>query len=197
MEIPYSFNPAMKKGLEIQGGAKRGHKIKAPRGIRPTRALLKRSLFDRLGEWIVGVRMLELFAGSGAVGLEALSRGAESVVFVDNSRQSFLAIKENIDRLGYKGRAVVIKSRVDRALRDMASRGEKFDFIFADPPYKMVQLERILELVAEVLDEDGVFVLETHKKTPAPACAGLTLKKEARIGDTILRFYHRNLSGDI
>ena len=187
----------MKKGLEIQGGSRKGHKIKAPKGIRPTRALLKRSLFDRLGSWIVGVRMLELYAGSGAVGLEALSRGADSVLFVENSRQAALTIKENIKFLGYSDRARVIKGKVEKALRELAANGEKFDFVFADPPYKFTRLEELLELVADVLSEDGVFVLETHKKTPPPKSRKLKLQKEARIGDTILRFYHRDLSGDL
>lgn len=187
----------MKKGLEIQGGTKKGHKIKTPRGIRPTRALLKRSLFDRLGGWIVGVRMMELYAGSGAVGLEALSRGASSVVFVEASRQVALTIKENIKKLGFSDRAKIINARAEKALREFIANGEKFDFVFADPPYKMRQLEQITELVADVIEDEGLFVLETHKKTPAPITRRLKLWKEARIGDTILRFYIRDISGDI
>ncbi len=187
----------MKRGLEIQGGDRKGHKIRTPKGIRPTRALLKRSLFDRLGGWVVNVDMLELYAGSGAVGLEALSRGAKSVAFVEASRQVALILKENVKKLGYSDRARVIHSRAMKALREFVSQHESFDFIFADPPYRFKQLDSLMQLIPDVLAEGGIFVLETHKKTPAPSVQGLKLWKEARIGDTILRFYIRDLSGDL
>jgi len=186
----------MKPGIEIQGGAKKGHKIRTPKGIRPTRALIKRSLFDRLGNWIVGRKMLELYAGSGAVGLEALSRGAEFVVFVEKSREGMLIIRENAKKLGLGGKVKVIKKDALKALRELIERGEKFDFVFADPPYKFNKLLPLLDLVGKVLEDDGIFVLETHKRTVAPKSDGLELEKEVLIGDTKLWFYHRNLSGN-
>ena len=119
------------------------------------------------------------------------------MVFVEASRQVALTIKENIKKLGFSDRAKVINARAEKALREFIANGEKFDFVFADPPYKLQQLEQLTELVADVIEDEGLFVLEMHKKTPAPITRRLKLWKEARIGDTILRFYIRDIPGDI
>lgn len=186
----------MKPGLEITGGEKRGHKIRVPKGIRPTQGVVKRSLFDALGDWVQGKRMLELFAGSGAVGFEALSRGAHFVVFVDRARASQIAVFENAQKLGYRDRIWFRREKADKALRALAAEGARFDLIFADPPYQIRDLEKVLDLIAGVLAPEGLFVLELGHKTPAPRVPGLEHFREIRHGETVLHFY-RHLSRDL
>jgi len=182
----------MKSGIEIQGGEKRGFKLKAPRGIRPTQSLVKRSLFDRLGSWIVNRRMLELFAGSGAVGFEALSRGASEVVFVDRSRNAVLSIMENARKLGYGDRAKAVRREALKFLRELRERGDKFDFVFADPPYDLQLSPEFFDLVGEVLEKEGLFVLELRwKDREIKGISSLELEKEVKLGDTALLFFGR------
>ena len=182
----------MKSGIEIQGGEKRGFKLKAPRGIRPTQSLVKRSLFDRLGPWIVNRRMLELFAGSGAVGFEALSRGASEVVFVDRSRNAVLSIMENARKLGYGDRAKAVRREALKFLRELRERGDKFDFVFADPPYDLQLSPEFFDLVGEVLEKEGLFVLELRwKDREIKGISSLELEKEVKLGDTALLFFGR------
>ncbi len=184
----------MKSGIEIQGGEKRGTKIKVPPGIRPTQSLLKRSLFDRLGSWIRGKRVLELFAGSGAVGFEALSRGAEGVFFVEKSWRATKFIGENASKLGYSERVAIIRRSASGAIRDLAQQGRRFDFIFADPPYEMKNLGKILEGIHLILENEGIFVLEIRKSSKAPDLEGLEVSKEVKLSDSKIVFY-RHISG--
>ncbi len=184
----------MKPGIEIQGGERKGTKIKVPSGIRPTQSLLKRSLFDRLGPWIRGKRVLELFAGSGAVGFEALSRGAESVYFVEKSWKAARIIRENAAKLRYSDRIAIIRRSVSGAIKDLAHQGKKFDFIFADPPYDLKNVEKILEGIHLILENEGIFVLEIRKITQAPELEGLELIKEVKLSDSKIVFY-RHISG--
>ncbi len=179
----------MKPGIEIQGGERKGTKIKVPSGIRPTQSLLKRSLFDRLGSWIRGKRVLELFAGSGAVGFEALSRGAESVYFVEKSWKASRVIRENAAKLGYSEKVAIIKRSVSSAIKDLAQQGKKFDFIFADPPYDMKNLKKILEGIPLILENEGIFVLEIRKLTETPEIEGLEVLKEVKLSDSKIVFY--------
>ncbi len=179
----------MKPGIEIQGGEKRGTKIRVPSGIRPTQSLLKRSLFDRLGGWIVDKRVLELFAGSGAVGFEALSRGARSAVFVDKSWKSIQTIKSNAEKLGYTEKIIVIKKSVPRAIKDFSLQGEKFDFIFADPPYDLKNTKKMLDDIALILENEGIFVLEIRKTTETPKIQDLNIDKEVTLSDSKIIFY--------
>jgi len=182
----------MKSGIEIQGGEKRGFKLKAPRGIRPTQSLVKRSLFDRLGPWIVNRRMLELYAGSGAVGFEALSRGASEVVFVDRSRSAVLSIMENAEKLGYRERVKAVRREALKFLRELRERGDKFDFVFADPPYDVQLSPEFFDLVGEILEKEGLFVLELRwKDREIKGVSGLELEKEVKLGDTALLFFGR------
>ncbi len=182
----------MRLGIEIQGGERRGFKLKAPKGVRPTQSLVKRSLFDRLGPWIREKKVLELYAGSGAVGFEALSRGAEHVTFVDRSRGAIEAIKENARKLGYSSKIRIFKKESMRALRELREKGEKFDFIFADPPYGTRLNEDFSSLIADIMDEDGLFVLEVRwKERGEVRFKHLELEKEVKLGESALLIYRR------
>ena len=163
-------------------------KVPAGSGVRPTSDKVKQALFNILGQRVAGSAFLDLYAGAGGIGIEALSRGAESVVFVDASRESLKTIKQNIEQTGFGDRATVIHSGAETFLRKPSG---PYDIVFLDPPY-VVELGPLLQLVvsAGIMKPDTVVIAEHFKKQPSPEGAGtLTLFREARYGDTVLAFY--------
>jgi 16S rRNA (guanine966-N2)-methyltransferase len=157
--------------MRVIAGSAGGIRLVVPkRGVRPTMDRVKAAIFSSLGDAVVGARVLDLFAGSGALGIEALSRGASSVVFVDGDRQSTEIIEGNLARTKLKGR--VRQQDVFDFLRH-PSGAEMFDVVFADPPYEKTEdgedfTEKLLanEALFQLMDPDGIFVLE---KRPAEA----------------------------
>lgn len=176
--------------MRVTGGTGRGRRLKVPAaGVRPTSDKVKQALFNILGERIAGEAFLDLFAGAGGVGIEALSRGAERVVFVDTSRGSLNVIKHNIEQSGFSNAAQVVAAKAESFLQKAT---EQFDIVFLDPPYAQ-ELKPLLELIAGsgVLKSEAVVVAEHFKKQPSPEKAGaLTLYREAKYGDTVLAFYN-------
>ena len=156
--------------------------------VRPTSDKVKQALFNILGGKVEGAHFLDLFAGIGGIGIEALSRGAERVVFVDDARDSLHIVKHNIEQTGFSTRAQVVASKAEAFLKKTS---EQFDIVFLDPPYSLA-LEPVLNGLAEsgILKPDAVVIAEHFKKQPAPVKAGkLTLFREAQYGDTVLAFY--------
>lgn len=180
----------MKRGLEIGGGKLKGKKIQVPSGTRPTQGLVKRSLFDRLGGSVDGMVVLDLFAGSGAIGIEALSRGASEVWFVEKSHRALQILKKNLKNLGLLDKTKVIKGDALKVLRNLSSQGIKFDLVFADPPYNFNKYQNLLE-VAKDLIEDGVIIVESRKEVKINPIEGLKLDKEAKLGETKITIYRR------
>jgi 16S rRNA (guanine966-N2)-methyltransferase len=136
------------------------------RGVRPTMDRVKAAIFSSLGEAIIGARVLDLFAGSGALGIEALSRGAASAIFVEADRQSAEAIEKNLVKTKLKGR---VRQQDVFDFLEQASDTDKFQIIFADPPYEKPThsqryLEQLLnsEMLLRLLKSGGLFVLETR-----------------------------------
>jgi 16S rRNA (guanine(966)-N(2))-methyltransferase RsmD len=149
---------------------------------------VKQALFNILGDRIDGAAFLDLFAGAGGIGIEALSRGARSAVFVDASRESLNMVKHNIDQMGFSGRA---KAVLADAWSFMKKPAGFFDIVFLDPPYAE-EMQPLLDMIAKagILKPDSVVVAEHFKKQPSPENAGLlSLYREARYGDTVLAFY--------
>ena len=176
--------------MRVTGGIGRGQRLKVPSGsrVRPTSDKVKQALFNILGDRVVGASFLDLFAGAGGIGIEALSRGAGRVVFVDSSRESLTAIKRNIEQTGFHDRARVVPSNVETFLRKAS---ESYDIVFLDPPYAEA-MQPLLELIAGsgVVNPAGIVVAEHFKKQLSPEKAGaLTLYREAKYGDTVLAFY--------
>jgi len=167
--------------------------VACPRGIRPTQGFVRRSLFSRLGDGIRGTRMLELFAGSGAVGIEALCRGAEFAVFVDSSREAAEAIRKNLDRAGASDQARIMTRDVSAGIRQLARSGNAFDWCFADPPYGTPDLAAKLESLSLVIAEAGLFILEQSNLDRVPDLPGFAIEKQARLRDVRLGFYRRLL----
>ena len=176
--------------MRITGGIGRGRKLKVPAGskVRPTSDKVKQALFNILGERISGSVFLDLFAGAGGIGIEAQSRGAGHVVFVDGSRESLSVIKQNIEVLELRDLAQIIAAKAESFLKRPSG---PYDIIFLDPPYKM-ELAPLLSQIAQagVLKPGGIVVAEHFKKQPSPVQAGeLEIYREAVYGDTVLAFY--------
>jgi 16S rRNA (guanine966-N2)-methyltransferase len=149
--------------MRIIAGTHKGHTIHAPRGsdTRPTSDRVRENVFNILGP-VDGATVLDLYAGSGAMGLEALSRGAARAVLVESDRDAVRAIERNLDKLHLK--ATVLERD---ALAVLASERTKYDLVFVDPPYDMYpELEpKLVRYLPRVLDDDGVVVLETDART--------------------------------
>ena len=151
--------------MRVIAGSAGGIRLAVPkRGVRPTMDRVKAAIFSSLGDAVAEARVLDLFAGSGALGIEAVSRGASSVVFVEEDRQSVENIERNLAKTKLKGR--VRQQDVFEFLR-RASGAEMFDIIFADPPYEKTKdgeryTEKLLanEALVRLLGPDGIFVLE-------------------------------------
>jgi 16S rRNA (guanine966-N2)-methyltransferase len=151
--------------MRVIAGSAGGIRLSVPKhGVRPTMDRVKAAIFSSLGEAIIGARVLDLFAGSGALGVEALSRGAASAIFVENDRQSAETIEENLAKTKLKGR--VRRQDVFDFLRARLNAGE-FEIIFADPPYEKHEheqnnTEKLLsnDNLPHLLEANGIFVLE-------------------------------------
>jgi 16S rRNA (guanine966-N2)-methyltransferase len=149
--------------VRIVAGARKGHRIEAPKGVvtRPTGDRVREAVFSILGS-VEGASALDLFAGSGAMGLEALSRGATSCVFVERDRAAVRVIQANLAKLRLTG-AVVVARDAAAALRDERDRGRRYDLVLADPPYEDWERHEaaLADLVPSVLADHGLVVVET------------------------------------
>jgi 16S rRNA (guanine(966)-N(2))-methyltransferase RsmD len=182
--------------MRISGGSAKGRKVGFRKAfvskdesdeLRPTSAKVRKAIFDILSGSVAECRFLDLYAGTGAVGIEALSRGAEEVVFVENNAKRTAIIKDLIGKFGFSDKGVIINSPVDYFLR----RGtfEPFDIIFVDPPYASDELEISLKLIDSIkcLSDGGIVVAEhSSKKNIRLPLKNLSFKKNYRYGDTAL-----------
>lgn len=180
--------------LRILGGEFRSRLLKAPSGqdTRPTRSLVRESVFNILQGTLEGAHALDLFAGSGAMGLEALSRGAGKVVFCEIRKDAARTIRENIDSLNVAGRAEVLQSGWEGALARLASGNRHFDIIFLDPPYQM-DAGWVLSTLKDcpLVDEDTILVLEQSAKTSFSLPEPFETVKERQYGDTKITFIQK------
>ena len=179
--------------MRITGGEAKGRRILLPGGsrIRPTTDRIRESLFGILGP-LDGVAFLDLFAGSGAVGLEALSRGAGSAVFVEKQTGLAEAIRRNLELLGFSEKGVILAADAEKGLGRLAVRQARFGILFADPPYGEGYVAKTLKWLgqADLLAEDGIVVLQhSQREGMDETCPG-TLKAvdRRRYGDTVLSF---------
>lgn len=183
----------------ISGGQLKGRTLtrkvfRGPDDLRPTSSKVREAVFDILRDRITGSSFLDLYAGTGAVGFEALSRGASEVIFVESSPSRARILKSEIDRFGVAGRAFLITGKADMFVRRAASEPRTFDIIFADPPYASSELDEILRLIDEndVLSPNGCLIAEhTAKYTPCDAFRSFKIAKRYRYGDTMLSLYRR------
>ncbi|MDQ2818665.1 MAG: 16S rRNA (guanine(966)-N(2))-methyltransferase RsmD [Candidatus Eremiobacteraeota bacterium] len=175
--------------MRLAGGENSGRAVAAPKGrrTRPTGAKVREALFAVLGDRIQGARVLDLFAGSGALGFEAISRGAASVIFVDNDAAAAMAIRRNaVDLIEDAERWRIMPMHAARALRRL--RG-KFDVVLVDPPYDR-GAEGELALLAQrgLLASDGVLVVEHRSTAPLTLPSSMQVIKRSKYGDTAVTY---------
>lgn len=162
-----------------------------PKGVelRPTLDRVRESLFNILGPRLDQARFLDLFAGTGANGIEALSRGAAHATFVDADKRALTAIRRNLSAVRLSSSAVCLKLRLPEGLRALEG---PFDIVFADPPYDFDAHEQLIEGLAtyRLVAEHGIFVLEHAQRSDSPESAGtLHRTRQSRYGNTALSFY--------
>ena len=180
--------------LRVIGGILRGRRIDTLPGesIRPTGDRVREALFDILGPKVAGAAFLDIYAGTGAIGIEALSRGAREVTFIESDAVAADLIRRNLARSAsepVRSRLITRDSAQAVALLEREER--RFDFIYLDPPYEGGELERGLLVVGEsgLLGEGAIVIGEHDARTAPPSCAGLAAYRTARYGRTALTFF--------
>jgi RNA methyltransferase, rsmD family len=180
-------------GVRVISGSARGLKLNTPGDdrVRPTTDRVKESMFNIVQDWVYDSQVLDLFAGSGALGIEALSRGASQAVFCDNSLDSIKIIKSNIEKARVADRSQIVIGDFKRCLRDMEAKNQSFDMIFVDPPYYEGLFEEVLDTIrsCKILKKDGIVIVEHDAKKPIGQVEGLEVYKEKKYGITMLTFY--------
>lgn len=184
----------MKIILRVIAGSVKGRRLKTVKGTstRPTSDRVKESLFNILSSFISDAEILDLFAGTGSLGIEALSRGAASVVFVEKDAAAFSVINQNLETVGLKDKSEIIKGDAFSIINDLAQKDRKFDIILLDPPYHKNLIIEALKYIekSDIIKKDSVIAAERDAGDPVPDSEGrLFLAKDVKYGDTALSFY--------
>ncbi len=181
--------------MKIVAGKNRGNKLKSPKGlsIRPTSQKVREALFDIIGTYIQGACFLDLFAGTGAVGIEALSRGAKKVIFIEKELKCIKIIRENLEKTKNSEYAIVYKIDFLSGLKTISKKNYLLDYIFLDPPYNMglanTSLSEISKLV--ILKKDGLVIAQHYKReTVNDEFKKLKLFKQKKYGECCLSFFN-------
>lgn len=180
--------------MRIIAGSAKGRRLISPRHpqLRPTSDRVKQALFDYLNPWIADAAVLDLFSGSGNLGLEALSRGAKLAVLVDHSTDAIRLITKNATSLGFISQCQIVRQDVFRYLKLAARAGQQFDLIFADPPYAFADYIMLIESISSgnILMAGGIFILEHHARQAIDAPETLLVRETTRIfGDTAISVF--------
>jgi 16S rRNA (guanine966-N2)-methyltransferase len=176
--------------MRIIAGSLKGRRLRTPdwAGLRPTSDRLRETLFNILADRVPGAHVLDGYAGTGAVGIEALSRGASAVVFVERDRRAAALIADNLRHCGVASGCDIIRADIERVSRPDGSR--PFDVILLDPPYAETDLLGCVTRAAPWLAAGGVLVLEhARRRTSPPSAGGLILTRVVQSGDSALSFY--------
>jgi 16S rRNA (guanine(966)-N(2))-methyltransferase RsmD len=182
--------------MRVIGGTYRGRRLRTVSGlaVRPTSDRLRETLFNILAPRIAGSRFLDICAGSGAVGIEALSRGAIKVAFVERSRAACSVIDANLNALGTEGNTSTLNRDAASALKRLEQESARFDVIFFDPPYASEVYDQVMtQLGSGVLLSDGAVVIVEHlaKTPPAPEYGTLQIIRNVKQGESALAFYEK------
>jgi 16S rRNA (guanine966-N2)-methyltransferase len=176
--------------MRIIAGTNKGRTLKAPKwdGLRPTSDKLRETLFNIIAPHISGARVLDVFAGTGAIALEALSRGADAATCIEQDRRAMQLIEENRALCGEANRCVIIRDAVERALARPV-RGGPFDIVVLDPPYEYAKLADAVRDAASQRSEGALLILEHAARVTPPAPPGLVITRTVKSGDSALTFY--------
>lgn len=180
--------------MRIVAGSLRGRTIDGPKwdGLRPTSDSLRETLFNVLGPTIADLRVLDGFAGTGAVGIEAISRGAAHVTFIERDPRAITLIEHNITRLNAQDACAILRGdfMIPRATRNSQATAERFDLVFLDPPYELPGLDDAIRRAAALTVPGGRVVVEHSRKRELPAAVpGLAKYRTLVAGDSALSFY--------
>jgi 16S rRNA (guanine(966)-N(2))-methyltransferase RsmD len=176
--------------MRIIAGAHKRRTLKTPAwdGLRPTSDRLRETLFNILAGRVEDARVLDAFAGTGAVALEALSRGARAAVCLEQDRRAHALIRDNSLRVGEEARCMILRVDARRAL-EAPLAGGPFEIVFLDPPYDVEDLEGLVRAAATQRADGGVLVLEHATRRPPPRLSGVPPQRSVRAGDSTLSFY--------
>lgn len=179
--------------LRVAGGTARGRKLKSPRGLsfRPTTGRVKEYIFSVIGPDIMRFEALDLFSGSGSLGIEALSRGAVHVKFVEQSASNIRLIAHNLEICGFLERATIMRGDVFKTLGFFGRKKERFNLVLADPPFKMSFRSRIVETVADhgVLASGGQLIVEHQDNDPGGQIQALECVRQKKFGHCMVSIY--------
>lgn len=183
--------------MRIIGGKAKGRRIVIPAGreIRPSLQIVRKSIFDSLGEEVKEARILDLFAGAGSLGLEALSRGSQEVTFVDKNRKVIKNLRENANLLGFHKQTRLVNADAIKSLHRLWKNGIEYDIVFADPPYTSNLVSKTVEALAvcDILRTGGVMIIEHPKHIDLPSKIGsLMLWKMKEFGETHVSFFRKH-----
>jgi 16S rRNA (guanine(966)-N(2))-methyltransferase RsmD len=178
--------------MRITGGSHRNRSLATPkdRAIRPTSDKVRKALFDILGDRIRGTLFLDCYAGTGAVGLEALSRGARAAVFIEEDRKALALIRKNAETLGLE--IELLPGDFIKIAHRLKKENRRFDVIFIDPPYQKGQQIQTIEKISDagLLQSEGTVIVEHDKRLELPSIAGeFSLNNHRRYGETELSFF--------
>jgi len=181
--------------VRVIAGTAKGTPLRAVPGMntRPTTDKVKEAIFSMIGPYFDGGTALDLFAGTGGLGIEALSRGADRAVFIDTDRQAVAVIRRNVEAARVADRSEIYRNTAERALRMLANRGLKFRYVFLDPPYRMKNADGLMAEMEErgMLEDGAVAVVEHDAGHHYPeSVGGFRLRRRATYGETAVSIYH-------
>ncbi|MFC1558411.1 16S rRNA (guanine(966)-N(2))-methyltransferase RsmD [candidate division KSB1 bacterium] len=182
--------------LRVSGGERKGTKLKGPktRDIRPTTSMVKEYIFTFLGEYVYGEKVLDLFSGTGNLGIEALSRGADSVSFVDFSEHSISLIRDNIQKTRFESKVNIIKTDVLSFISGAERNVLTFDIVLADPPFKYEHLITLCQSshLYAIVEQDGFFIVEHYPDIKEGFYyPGFVLEKHKSFGDKQVSIFRK------
>lgn len=180
--------------MRVITGTAKGNRLKSLKGMetRPTLDRVKESLFNIIGSRVIDTEFLDLFAGTGAIGIEAISRGAKHALFVETNPRAVKIIRENLEITGLADQGEIMAADVEMALKAVANADRKFDMIFMDPPYLKKLGQKTLTSLMQfgVLTKNGLVIVESSKMDELPLQEGpLKMVRQEKYGDTTLTFY--------
>lgn len=182
--------------MRIIAGRFKGHRLPSPRSncVRPTTDRVREAVFSSIGQLVQGAHVLELFAGTGAFGFEALSRGAQFVAFVEKDRKTAEVLSRTACALKVEDDVLVLNRMALQAVKWLASHGKGFHIIFLDPPYEEDLISRVLydPIFLSLLSDRGVVIVERHARMQGSSVPSQLRKKfERRYGGTLIEIFHR------
>ncbi len=181
--------------MRVISGTLKGRRLSAPKGraLRPTSDRVREAIFDILQGDVQGRKALDLFAGTGALGIEALSRGATKAVFVEANPHFFAVLKRNLDDLGLQEKAEVLHREVTTGIKTLAGQGEEFDLVFLDPPYGKGLAHRTLRALSEekILSREGLIIAEHSREEELEDIVLLERIDQRRYGRTLVSFFRK------